>query len=48
MVVRGDLQRLSFPDGAFDVAVAVTVLEVVPDPDRALAELIRVTHPRDG
>jgi 2-polyprenyl-3-methyl-5-hydroxy-6-metoxy-1,4-benzoquinol methylase len=32
----------SFPDGAFDLAAAIEVLEHVPDPERTLAEMARV------
>ena len=38
-----DVQDLPFPDGAFDVAVANFMLYHVPDVDRALAELRRVS-----
>lgn len=44
-VVLGDIERLPVRDGVFDVAAAVTVLEFAPHPDRALAELVRVTRP---
>lgn len=44
-LVAGDVTRLPFRDGAFDLAVAVTVLEFVADPDRAFAELVRVLRP---
>lgn len=44
--VRGAVERLPFPDGSFDLTLAVTVLEFVPDPASAVAELARVT--RDG
>ena len=40
-----DAARLPFGDQAFDLAVAVTVLEFVADPGRVLAELARVTRP---
>ncbi|MCZ7526825.1 MAG: class I SAM-dependent methyltransferase [Acidimicrobiia bacterium] len=43
--VVADVGDLPFGDGAFDAAVAITVLEFVPDPDRAFAELVRVTRP---
>jgi ubiquinone/menaquinone biosynthesis C-methylase UbiE len=42
---RGDVQALSFRDGTFDVCRAQRLLEHVPDPDRALAEMARVTRP---
>ena len=38
----GDVQRLPFADGSFDVAVAAWMLYHVPDLDRALGELARV------
>ena len=41
----GDVRRLTFPDGAFDVAVAVQTLEYVGDLSSALAELFRVLRP---
>ncbi|HET6949115.1 MAG TPA: methyltransferase domain-containing protein [Acidimicrobiales bacterium] len=43
---RAVVEHLPFPDGAFDLSLAVTVLEFVADPAAALAELARVT--RDG
>lgn len=43
----GDAQRLAFPDGAFDAAVAMLVLNFVPDPSLAVAEMCRVTS-EDG
>jgi SAM-dependent methyltransferase len=39
----GDVLRLPFGDGAFDIALAGFVITHVP-PDRALAELARVVH----
>lgn len=39
-----DAAALPFPDGSFDVASALEVLEHIPDPARALAELRRVTR----
>lgn len=44
-LVLGDVEQLPFRDGAFDVAVAVAVLEFVPVPERAFAEMTRVTRP---
>lgn len=41
---RASIEHLPFPDGCFDVALAVTVLEFVPDPAAAFAELARVTR----
>lgn len=39
--------RLPFPDGEFEVVVASHILEHLVEPQKALAELIRVTRP-DG
>lgn len=38
-----DLTALPDPDGAFDVVVAANVLHLLPEPEKALAELWRVT-----
>ena len=38
----GDATALPFPDGAFDLVLAIEVLEHVPGRTRALAELARV------
>ena len=38
----GDATALPFPDGGFDLVLAIEVLEHVPRPERALAELARV------
>lgn len=40
----GDAQNLSFGDGAFTSAVAMLVLNFVPDPARAAREMRRVTR----
>lgn len=40
-----DCRMLPFPDASFDVVVAATTLSHVPDPGRALAEMVRVTRP---
>ena len=40
-----DATQLEFPDGYFDVSVAMHVLTVVPDPARVMHELARVTKP---
>jgi SAM-dependent methyltransferase len=40
-----DAHRLPFATGAFDLAVALTLLEFVDDPARVVAELARVTRP---
>jgi ubiquinone/menaquinone biosynthesis C-methylase UbiE len=39
------VQRLPFPDGSFDLAVAAWMLYHVPDLDRGLSELARVLEP---
>jgi ubiquinone/menaquinone biosynthesis C-methylase UbiE len=39
---EGDAQALPFPDGAFDAAVSGLVLNFIPDPQRAVAEMRRV------
>ena len=43
--VRGSLDQLPFATGAFDVAVAITVINCVPDDRTAIAELARVVRP---
>ena len=40
--VFGDLALLPFPDDAFDLVLAIEVLEHVPDPEEALGEIARV------
>jgi SAM-dependent methyltransferase len=42
---QGDCRRLPFADASFDAALAVTLLAHVPQAERALAELVRVTRP---
>jgi ubiquinone/menaquinone biosynthesis C-methylase UbiE len=44
-LVHGDAQQLPFDDDAFDVTRAERVLIYLDHPDRALAELARVTRP---
>jgi ubiquinone/menaquinone biosynthesis C-methylase UbiE len=41
--VHADGQRLPFADRQFDVVVAAEVLEHLPDPERGLAEMARVS-----
>ncbi len=43
--VRGDGQRMRFPDASFDTALAIQVLEHVPDPHAVLGEMARVLRP---
>ena len=40
-----DMRNLPFPDDSFDGAIVVHAIEHVPDPERALAEVARVTRP---
>ena len=40
-----DAQRLPFPDATFDVVASALVLNFVPDPRRAVAEMRRVGRP---
>ncbi len=42
-LVQSDVVDLPFADEAFDVVTCVEVLEHVPDPDRSLVELARVS-----
>lgn len=46
VVLEGDLERLPFPDACFDRVLCSEVLEHVPSPERAAAELVRVLKPR--
>jgi demethylmenaquinone methyltransferase/2-methoxy-6-polyprenyl-1,4-benzoquinol methylase len=41
----GDVQDLPYEDGAFDLVMAAHVLEHLADPQRALAEMVRVLKP---
>jgi SAM-dependent methyltransferase len=41
----GDAQKLSFPDAQFDVTTSLLVLNFIPDVNKAMAELRRVTRP---
>jgi SAM-dependent methyltransferase len=43
--VHGDAQRLPVRDGAVDTVLCLAVLNLVPDPARALAEMRRVLAP---
>jgi SAM-dependent methyltransferase len=42
----GDAQALRFGDAAFDHAMALLVMNFIPDHDKALSEMRRVTRPR--
>jgi SAM-dependent methyltransferase len=41
----GDAQQLRFPDATFDGAVSLLVFNFIPDPQKALLEVRRVTRP---
>ena len=43
--VHGSAEKLPFPDACFDMVLAIEVLEHLPDPATALAELARVAKP---
>jgi ubiquinone/menaquinone biosynthesis C-methylase UbiE len=43
-LVQGDANRLPFIDGAFDLVAFVTTLEFLREPQKALAEAIRVAR----
>ncbi|MCC0008780.1 MAG: methyltransferase domain-containing protein [Hyphomicrobiaceae bacterium] len=40
-----DASNLEFPDATFDIAVAMFVMTVVPEPEKVMRELARVTKP---
>ncbi len=42
---RGDAYALAFPDASFDLVVCRHVLQAIPEPERAVAEMRRVTRP---
>jgi ubiquinone/menaquinone biosynthesis C-methylase UbiE len=44
-VAMGDAQALAFPDGIFDLVVAIGVIPWVDHPIRAIQEMARVTRP---
>jgi len=44
-VRSGDMRQLSEPDGRWDLVTCIHTLEHVPDPERALAEMVRITKP---
>ena len=41
---EGDAQRLRFPDGSFDTALALLVINFIPDRTAAVREMARVTR----
>ncbi|MBP8981281.1 MAG: class I SAM-dependent methyltransferase [Syntrophobacterales bacterium] len=45
LVVKGDVTRLPFADGIFDVVVCSEVLEHIPDGKAAVREIVRILKP---
>ncbi len=43
--VKGDIEEMPFPDSTFDVIVSNCVLNLVPDKNKAFAEMMRVLKP---
>ena len=43
--VRGDIARLPFPDGHFDMVISRSVIEHLPDPPQVFHEFSRVLRP---
>ena len=43
--VKGDIEEMPLPDNSFDVVVSNCVLNLVPDKNKAFAEIIRVLKP---
>jgi arsenite methyltransferase len=43
--VRADAQRLPFRDETFDAVVSIAMLQLIPEPSAALAEMVRVLRP---
>ena len=43
--VKGDIEDMPFPDSTFDVIVSNCVLNLVPDKNKAFAEMMRVLKP---
>ena len=41
----GDVQNIAFPDATFDISLSLLVLNFIPNPQRALSEMMRVTRP---
>ncbi len=44
-LIQADVLSLPYDDHSFDVVMAAHVLEHLPDPQRALAEMVRVLRP---
>jgi len=45
LLIRGDLTKLPFRDGAFDAVICSEVLEHIPENREAIKELVRVLKP---
>ncbi|GAS88976.1 methyltransferase domain-containing protein [Mycolicibacterium brisbanense] len=43
--IRADAQRLPFRDESFDAVNSIAVLQLIPDADAALSEMVRVLRP---
>ncbi len=43
-LLNGDVQQLSFADNQFDLVVCLEVLEHLPEPTKALQEIVRVSR----
>lgn len=44
--VQGDIEEMPFPESSFDVVISNCVLNLVPDKERAFAEIMRVLKPK--
>jgi phosphatidylethanolamine/phosphatidyl-N-methylethanolamine N-methyltransferase len=45
-VMNGDCESLAFPDSSFECIVLPYILSVTPNPERLIAESIRLCHPQ--
>jgi SAM-dependent methyltransferase len=45
VLTNGDAQSLPFEDNQFDASVMALVINFIPDPAKAVAEMVRVTKP---
>src|ERR1700742_3429371 len=43
--LRADAQRLPFRDETFDAVISIAMLQLIPEPSAALAEMVRVLRP---
>jgi len=43
--VEGEIEKLPFPDGSFDVVISNGVIDLIPDKDAVFAETFRVLSP---